>query len=183
MSSVTHQTVKLSKGRHNSPEEGACVMELASMLAGEPFSDHPASVSPVIGSCMRAYNDWIDDESRQDLYRYAANGVGTRAADQVERARAERVSEWSGASNRRRWTRFVLFRAMFALMLWPQPDDLGSRMIQAVGRRRRQSHRDVLGLIDELVAMGAQERSVNSSPLVTSAIMAPIKAPASTSPG
>jgi hypothetical protein len=35
MSVPNHQTIKLSKGKHTSPEEGACVMELASMLAGE----------------------------------------------------------------------------------------------------------------------------------------------------
>ena len=36
------------------------------MLAGEPFSDQPASVCPVIGSFLRAYNDSIDDGRRQD---------------------------------------------------------------------------------------------------------------------
>ena len=61
MSPVTHQTIKLGKGKHSSPEEGACVMELASMLASEPFSDHPASVCPVIASFLRAYNDSVDD--------------------------------------------------------------------------------------------------------------------------
>jgi len=45
---ANHQTIKLSKGRHRGPEDGACAMELASMLAGEPFSDHPDSVCPVI---------------------------------------------------------------------------------------------------------------------------------------
>jgi hypothetical protein len=35
MSSVSYQTIKLSKGKHASPEDGACVMELASMLGGE----------------------------------------------------------------------------------------------------------------------------------------------------
>jgi hypothetical protein len=69
---TSHQTIRLSKGKHASPSEGACVMELASMLAGEPFSDRPASVCPVIAGFMRAYNDRIDDERRQDLYRYAA---------------------------------------------------------------------------------------------------------------
>lgn len=43
MSPVSYQTIKLSKGKHTDPEDGACVMELASMLAGEPFTDHPAS--------------------------------------------------------------------------------------------------------------------------------------------
>ena len=84
---VSHQTVRLSVGKHRSPEDGACVMELASMLAGEPFSDHPSSVCPVIGSFMRAYNDSVDDEHRQDLYAYASAIVGSRAGDEVERAR------------------------------------------------------------------------------------------------
>src|SRR5579884_2126353 len=88
MSPVTHQTIKLSKGKHASPEDGACVMELASMLAGEPFSDHPAGVCPVIGSFLRAYNDSIDDRRRQDLYAYAAKVVGSRAAIRVQRSRA-----------------------------------------------------------------------------------------------
>ena len=184
MSHVTHQTIKLSKGRNNSPQEGACVMELASMLAGEPFSDHPASVCPVIGSCLRAYNDWIDDRRRQDLYAYASKVVGTRSSQEVQRARAARVTAWVGeVVRRRRFTRFILVRGMFALMLWPQPDDLGSRMIQAVARRRRGSHHEVLGLIDELVAMGTQARTESSRPAVTSAIVAPNRAPASTSAG
>jgi hypothetical protein len=67
MAPINHQTIKLGKGKHNSPEEGACMMELASMLAGEPFSDHPHSVCPVIGSFLRTYNDSIDDQRRQDL--------------------------------------------------------------------------------------------------------------------
>jgi hypothetical protein len=183
MSHVTYQTIKLSKGRHNTPEDGACVMELASMLAGERFSDHPVSVCPVIGSCLRAYNDWIDDDRRQDLYRYASTVVGTRSTQEVQRARADRVTAWTGEVARRRWTRFLLVRGMFALMLWPQPDDLGSRMVQAVARRRRGNHQEVLGLIDELVAMGAQQRRASTTPAVMSAIIAPIKAPASTSPG
>jgi hypothetical protein len=183
MTQVTHQTVKLRRGRHDSPEEGACVMELASMLAGEPFSDHPASVCPVIGSCLRAYNDWIDDDRRQDLYRYAAKVVGTRAPNDVQRARAERVTAWIGDSARRRWSRFVLVRGLVALMLWPQPDDLGSRMVQAVARRRRGSHREVLDLIDELLSIGTQQRPLPSAPPTMSAIIAPSRAPARTSPG
>jgi hypothetical protein len=183
MTEVTHQTVRLKKGRHDSPEEGACVMELASMLAGEPFTDHPASVCPVIGSCLRAYNDWIDDDRRQDLYRYAAEVVGTRASQDVQRARAERVTAWIGDTARRRWTRFMLVRGMFALMLWPQPDDLGSRMVQAVARGRRGSHREVLELIDDLLSIRAQQRPLPSAPPTRSAIVVPSRAPASTSPG
>jgi len=57
MSPVSYQTIKLSKGKHSSPDDGACVMELARILAGEPFTDHPAAECSVIRSFMRAYND------------------------------------------------------------------------------------------------------------------------------
>jgi hypothetical protein len=84
---ASHQVVRLGRGSHLTPSRGACVMELASMLAGERFTDHPRSVCPVIASFLRAYNDAIDDERRQDLYRCAADVVGTRASRATERAR------------------------------------------------------------------------------------------------
>ena len=43
-------------------------MELSSMLAGEPFSDRPRCVDPVIAAFLRTYNDGLDDSRRQDLY-------------------------------------------------------------------------------------------------------------------
>ena len=58
-------------------------MELASMLAGEPFSDHPASVCPVIGSLLREYNDSLDEQRRQDFYAYASKVVGSHSAFDV----------------------------------------------------------------------------------------------------
>jgi hypothetical protein len=85
---VSHQTVKLARGKHTSPDDGVCVMELASMLAGEEFSDHPLSVCPVIGAFLRAYNDSVDDRWRRDLWPYAAKVVGTRSTIAVERERA-----------------------------------------------------------------------------------------------
>ena len=91
---ATHQTVRLSRGRHKSAQEGACVMELASMLAGEKFSDHPRSVSRVIGAFLRTYNDGVTDELRQDLYAYAARIVGTDASLLTERRRSRRCGSW-----------------------------------------------------------------------------------------
>ena len=60
---VSHQTVRLRRGKHASPEKGVCVMELASMLAGEPFSDRPQAVCPVIGAYLRSYNDVVDSDA------------------------------------------------------------------------------------------------------------------------
>ena len=89
MSPTNFQTVRLGRGTHRSPEDGACVMELASMIAGEPFTDRPRSVCRVIAAMLRAYNDVARDAPRQDLYRCASEVVGTRASHDVE---AERLA-------------------------------------------------------------------------------------------
>lgn len=91
----SHQTVRLAAGRHPSPRLGVCVMELASMLAEEPFSDRPRNTSPVIGAFLRTYNDGLDDERRQDLYALASQIVGSAARRSVERDRASRCLEFA----------------------------------------------------------------------------------------
>lgn len=91
----SHQTVRLAAGRHRSPRFGACVMELASMLAEEPFSDRPRNASPVIGAFLRTYNDGLDDERRQDLYPLASLIVGTAGRRSVERERASRCLDFA----------------------------------------------------------------------------------------
>src|SRR5579885_854940 len=105
MPPVSHQTIKLTRGRHSSPEHGACVMELASMLAGEGFSDHPRSVSRPIASFLRGYNDLVDDRRRGDLYRYAAQTVGTAGSPAMETARVVRLLDWADDLWRQRSTR------------------------------------------------------------------------------
>jgi hypothetical protein len=92
----THQTVRLAKGRHASPRLGVCVMELASMLAGDRFSDRPASASRVIAAFLRTYNDGIDDQRRRELYPLASLIVGTAAGRAVERERMSRCLEFAG---------------------------------------------------------------------------------------
>jgi hypothetical protein len=91
----SHQTVRLAKGRHASPRLGVCVMELASMLAGDRFSDRPATASRVIAAFLRTYNDGIDDERRRDLYPLASLIVGTAGSRAVERERMSRCLEFA----------------------------------------------------------------------------------------
>lgn len=153
MSPVTHQTITLGKGKHRSPDEGACVMELASMLADEPFSDHPISVCPVIGSFLRAYNDFVDDERRQDLYAYAAHVVGSRGSAEVQAARAERLAAWAEARQPRR--RRPAFFPLALPTLGPKPanDTLGTRAVRTIAAHDDSSHGAALALVDELLAM------------------------------
>jgi hypothetical protein len=70
-------------------------MELASMLADEPFSDRPGNASAVIGAFLRTYNDGLDDERRQDLYPLASLIVGTASSRSVEKERASRCLEFA----------------------------------------------------------------------------------------
>jgi hypothetical protein len=70
-------------------------MELASMLAEEPFSDRPRNASPVIGAFLRTYNDGLDDERRQDLYPLASLIVGSAGRRSVERERASRCLDFA----------------------------------------------------------------------------------------
>jgi hypothetical protein len=105
MSEPNFQTVRLSKGKHTSPDEGACVIELASMLAGEPFSDRPNSVCPVIASFMRAYNDTLAAYDREELYPYAAAVVGSASSNSVTRARAGVMRNWVADRRSLRWLR------------------------------------------------------------------------------
>ena len=92
---VNAKTVHLKRGRHETPDRGACVMELASMLAGEPFSDHPKSVCPVLGSFLRTYNDGLGDAQRDELIPFAAMVVGSAAGRAERRWRADVLVAWA----------------------------------------------------------------------------------------
>jgi hypothetical protein len=156
MSPVTYQTIKLGKGKHSSPEDGACVMELASMLSGEPFTDHPESVCPAIGSFLRAYNDSIDERRRQDLYEYAARIVGSRGSAEVERARADRLLAWGAELQPRRLARLLPapLRTL-ASQRRPPADAAGTHAVRAIRKHTDASHAAALALIDELLAIAS----------------------------
>ncbi len=147
----SYQTVRLSRGKHSSPSQGVCVMELASMLAGEPFSDRPACVDPIIGGLLRAYNDTVDGERRQDLYAVASLVVGTASTPDIERARAARCLAFATSHERRgRWRRR---RRVPALAAHLGQDAPGVLAVRALGRIDGAEHAEMLSLVDELVAM------------------------------
>ena len=172
MAAVSHQTIKLSKGKHSSPASGACVMELASMLAGEPFTDHPTSVSPAIAGFLRAYNDSVDDVRRQDLYAYAALVVGSRRTSEVELARSKRLQTWAGEVGRARgWARLVLSGRLPAACMHEtlDPESAGARAAKAIRKHTDQTHVAALALVDELLALGSKDDSTTAAlPIVES---------------
>src|SRR5689334_12851774 len=86
-------TVVLAQGAHT-PNGVVCVMELASQLADEPWSDHPTCVSPVIAQFLRSWNDALADGPRQMLKPYALKVIGTNTGAQDEETRAWLVTDW-----------------------------------------------------------------------------------------
>jgi len=152
---ASHQTIRIDRGKHAAPEEGACVMELASMLGGEGFSDRPSSVCPVVAGFLRGYNDLVDDQRRQELYRYASEVVGS-AGDRMLRWRRRRML--------RHWARSVAERRSPALAMRTgfrlgSGDEIGGHVGHLVASARRREdadalHREVLELVDGLLALG-----------------------------
>jgi hypothetical protein len=163
---VTYQTIRLSRGNHESPEEGACVMELASMLAGEPFSDHPTTACPVIASLLRTFNDALDDEPRQELYAYAAKAVGSRGSRRVERARLERLIDWTEQleGSQRTRSRSAAHACLRRMGLRPPTHVLAARAIKAIARRCDDPRPGVLAFVDELLALGGGAQVVTPPP-------------------
>ncbi|MDP9240882.1 MAG: hypothetical protein M3O55_09640 [Actinomycetota bacterium] len=57
----------LSRGRHRNSRMGACFMEMASVLAGERWSDHPRCTHPLLADLAQRVNDRTSDEQRHHL--------------------------------------------------------------------------------------------------------------------
>ncbi len=71
----------LSRGKHRNPRKGACFMELASYLAGERWSDHPACTHPLLAGLARLVNDYTSDEARPRLARHIPSVIGLTSDD------------------------------------------------------------------------------------------------------
>ena len=159
MSVASHQTVRLGRGKHASPNDGVCVMELSSMLAGEPFSDRPRSVCPVIASLMRILNDTVDDDRRQNLYRYAAAAVGTRASDGVRLRRLQRCREEADAIHAERsLARRLVAGAPLPIGNFPSANELDRYIVQllrAMCAKGRGGPDRAMALVDELMRIGS----------------------------
>jgi hypothetical protein len=110
---------RLEFGSHDSPDDGVCVVELASMLAGEPFSDRPDCVCPVIAAYLRGWNDRLGHRDRQRLAPYAERVIGSRSDRATTALRRDICLVAAGADLRGGPVRRALSRAaMRARILW-----------------------------------------------------------------
>ena len=107
------EELTLGSGSHSGPSDGMCVMEAAAYMAGEPWSDHPTCVSPVIAAFLRSWNDSLPDSDRGQLVRYLANvhdggvlGTGP-ASPELENRRSWLAVDWSVRVHTPAWLRLV----------------------------------------------------------------------------
>jgi hypothetical protein len=132
-------------------------MELASMLAGEAFSDHPRSVCPVIGAFLRTYNDAIDDQRRQALYAYAAKVVGSRGPEELSTARGQHLRDLYADLYLRRhpWARYFPERLRAAFR--PRIPTIPRRLAEVIAAHEDEMQLSTLKVIDDLLALGAAD--------------------------
>jgi hypothetical protein len=71
----------LTRGKHRSPRKGACFMELASLLAGERWSDDPACTHPLLALLARNVNDSTSDSGRPQLAGLIPSVIGLTGDD------------------------------------------------------------------------------------------------------
>jgi hypothetical protein len=112
---------RLEPGSHRSPDDGVCIVEFVSMLAGEPFSDRPRCVCDVIGAFLRAWNDRAGYVDRQRLIPYASRVIGTSGNRAATRARRDLCLDWVaaelGGGRRPRWLGRQLMRGRIGWLL------------------------------------------------------------------
>ena len=107
------EELTLDSGSHQPGDGQMCVMEAAAFMAGEPWSDHPACVSPVIGAFLRSWNDTLPTADRNQLKRYLCNvhdgGVlGTAPASlELENRRSWLAVDWSVRVHTPAWLRLA----------------------------------------------------------------------------
>lgn len=117
--SQPRKSPRLEFGSHDSPRDGVCIVELASMIAGERFSDRPQCVCEVVGAYLRSWNDRLGHLERQRLVPYGERVVGTRADRGTTELRRDVCLVAAGARLRGGRARRSLTRAgMRARIAW-----------------------------------------------------------------
>jgi hypothetical protein len=89
----------LRSGKHE-PEQiesgEACVMEAVAYVAGEPLSDHPDCVCPVLAAFGRSWNDSLPSDAERDrlLKPLIPRLIGTKSTPTVEERRSYMALDW-----------------------------------------------------------------------------------------
>jgi hypothetical protein len=83
----------LAYGSHRDRSNGLCLLEAVAWWAGEPHTDRPACVSPVLAGFGRDLNDVLPDDRRQELVRFVPLLPGTNR-DGKDETRGYLALDW-----------------------------------------------------------------------------------------
>jgi hypothetical protein len=87
--------IKLLAGSHRNPQNGSCVMEVVSYIAGEKYSDHPECACPLITTFAIAVNDRMDDAARQRLLPFVLRIAGSKSTNKIEQQRRYMLADYA----------------------------------------------------------------------------------------
>jgi hypothetical protein len=86
-------TLTLAHGSHPDRADGLCVMEAVAWFAGQPHTDRPACVSPILTGYAMNLNDQWNDQARQQLKPFIPRLPGT-AGDGADERRGYLALDW-----------------------------------------------------------------------------------------
>jgi len=162
-----HAPVRLEPGKHRSADDGVCVVELASMIGGERFSDRPDCVCDVIAAFLRSWNDRVSYADRQRLEPYAALVVGTGGYRRISRIRRDLCLSYAGADlNRGPLRRAAARLRMRLLIAWRVGIFPSIWLKEGAGAYAagicfaRGGSDEAFGLLDRLLEVGARPHPV-----------------------
>lgn len=75
--SSTGTRLHLTAGSHPSRDEGTCAIEMVAWLSGEPHTDQPTGVCPIIAAFVRGINDSAEEATRDELIPHLTALIGT----------------------------------------------------------------------------------------------------------
>ncbi len=161
---VNLDSVRLDPGAHRSPGDGVCLMELASLMAEEKFSDRPRCACIVIAAFLRDWNDRSGYAHRQRLRPYARRVVGSRAGKSVTHRRRDVCLIWAGADLSGNWVsramRRLAMRARIMAILGIRPAlrlNEGAGQLAARVVFSRYDSETGLMLVDDLLQIGPEQ--------------------------
>jgi len=130
-------TLKLGIGSHTSFNRGACALEAAAWLAGEPHTDSPKCVDPFLTTIVRCWNDTVSGSFRDAIIKPLVPELIGTASDDPE------------ARQRRIRSAFSLVTGVM-LPTWVTTVNKSPRVLNAVEDMRRESSPDGIreGLAD-----------------------------------
>ena len=97
--------ITIDAERHPRRGTRLTVMELAAWMAGEPHTDDPRSVSPVLRTYTQHLGRGLDDTRRQELKALVHRLVDTAGRPDEDRARAWALTDWLVREHAPPWLR------------------------------------------------------------------------------